>query len=426
MAHSSSEKAPIEIWERILQEALSFDSNLALAVTCTSDTYLAYKATHKIDGYPSPPLESYIQSESTRKNLRIVCRAWKKFIDDAKYRDRWVRLTPYMSPDEICYSTWDLPSRIDIEFRRAGSTVILPSKPQVPMITHYFQTWGKWQSNEHKAMRVARVEMLLYMHDFDSILEAFCGVSEALPYLRSFGIAIPSCNPWTLHKISDAFSNLTHLTLQMGQEIFNLPPAITSTSQINQLENLISFKSLEVFFLQPNPGCVDLALWTLPKLHTIAVNPLPKDWEKTLYPFLYRHSKTIESLDLEDYSYMGMSKGIPPQDVILPTSFWEEFNQLRLLRIDLRYAVIPGAPKKDHPLGWLVDTNPMKDVASIQSLEKPSWRITEETYAKVVTLFKQRTENLCVDSLGDATSSLLREMVRNGVNLVNNNGETLI
>ena len=285
---------------------------------------------------------------------------------------------------------------------------------------HWLAQWRDWQANVYGAMRLVRLEMLsIYPVDFDRIFEGLCQASTSLPRLRSLAISVPARNPWVLDALSMKFPSLVHLTLAMSfsDEVPSQPPLAAHAEGL-------SLKQLEVLFLHLDPGCFNLKSWALPKIHTIKVNSLPSHWETSIYPFLQRHASTIETLDLDGLDYEALIIGRLSPEVILPIDFWDTFEQLRLLRMELRRTVFPRAPGRDHSLQWLVDTNPVNDVERVGVLvdnARKQMQMGPDTVAHLV----QRTENLRLSELGDAASTLLREMETNGIQLISSSGERL-
>ena len=409
----TSNTAPIEIWERILHEAITFDSNLALEVTCSPETYLAFRATCQDSRY-YPPMEAYIQSEIIRRKLRLVCRTWKAFADDAKYQDRWVRLRPYKQSDRS-YATWNLPTRIDVDFRRVGRGTIVLRSDATENVMCWLGAWRDWQISGRGEMRLVRLEILgIDAYDFNLIFDALCQASKALAQLRSLSINVPTRYQWFLDELSEHFPQLVHLTLDMqfGDE---------QPSQARPSTGALTLEQLEVLFLLPHPGIFDLGLWVLPRIHTVKVKTLLFPWETHLYPFLQRHANTIESLDLDNTDSMMLSWGV---DIVLPVDFWDTFVHLRLLRVELQRTVFPGPPKDGHSLRWLVDTNPVYNVERIgmmiTSAEKYGG-VDPETMA----IYMQRIKDLCLSKLDDVPRALLREMETNGVHLISSSGKRL-
>jgi len=99
---SSSERFPFEIWEQIIEEIISFRNQIALEATCSPVTYLAFKAT----SINSSSMYICSELEATRKILRLVCRAWKVFVDDWKYRGYWMGLSNELGNSSPGSSTW--------------------------------------------------------------------------------------------------------------------------------------------------------------------------------------------------------------------------------------------------------------------------------------------------------------------------------
>lgn len=267
-------------------------------------------------------------------------------------------------------------------------------------------------------MRLVRLELAsCHSGYFNEIFEALCNASDAVPQLRSLTMSIPFRNPWVLNALSRHFSGLTHLKLAMTFDEETTFPSTSSGKRLH-FPGELSLQNLEILFLETTISCFDLTLWKFPKLHTFCVNALPNDWDKNIYPFLQRHANTIETLDLEDLRYLDLRSGIKPREVLLPIGFWDEFEGLKLLRINLRYVVFPGPPKKDHPLRYLVDTNPINNPEVI--------RPYEDNDSQRKALIKESLESLCISDLEEPTSTIVRKMAQNGVWLVDNNGERLL
>lgn len=119
---------PLELWEHILEDAISFDGNIALQMTCSPATYMAFKKASSLTLDDNQRV-AYKEAEAVRRKLRLVCRAWNLFADNWKYRDRWLlgqRGSALYSTGSQ-YSQWNQPLRFDLTFRWAyGRSGVTP------------------------------------------------------------------------------------------------------------------------------------------------------------------------------------------------------------------------------------------------------------------------------------------------------------
>lgn len=120
MNSSSLKDLPLELWEYILDEAIKFDGNIALQTTCSPVTYMAFKASSRAV-FDNPGMVLYKKIEIIRRKLRLVCRAWNLFVDNWKYRDRWIRIAPgSVARTPNCqYLRWNTSLRLEFRFNSA-------------------------------------------------------------------------------------------------------------------------------------------------------------------------------------------------------------------------------------------------------------------------------------------------------------------
>lgn len=414
--------APIEIWEHILEETISFDFDLAFQGTCSPETYLSFRSTCGHEPF-RPPKTSYDVSENMRKSLRLVCRTWKAFVDSERFHERWIEFKLPAGKIEYQNPSWALPLRIGI--RPPQPTRIARANDLwAADVVHLFELWKNAQTQDgRKGIRATRMELpYFYKSDFNRIFEGLCHASSGLSRLRSLAFTISVGNPWTLDALSDSFSNLTHLTLTMRFHEEETPTPLWELpkTQRHHLSGGLRLENLEVLFLRPNLSCFSLTSWALPKLHTFSTSPLPTDWETSIYPFLHRHSSTICTLDLGELIYLGFRSTMRPQKLHLPVDFWDVFGHLRLLRVYLQYTIFHGAPKSDHALQWLVGANPATDTDSFGSYAQDG----EPNDAQNDPLHGSR-ESICIEHLEERTREAILGMIQNGVRLVNGHGGQL-
>jgi hypothetical protein len=419
MSSFSPDKAPVEIWERILQEVITFDSNIALQATCSPETYLAFKGTCADGGYDAP-MGAYVESEKDRCTMRLVCRSWKTFAEDWKYRDRWVKLRPYEGAEGSLYSLWELPSRIDIRFQTYG--ISLASRSKVNSLAQdWLHAWRDRDPSIHRPMQLTRLELLnIYpTAAFNELFEALCEAAGQLGRLRSLSLNIPTRNPWLLDALSGKFPQLTHLTLNMWfTDLSDEPVTHYQSFDPHHKRGALSLDNLEILLLRTDPGCFDLTHWLLPKLHTVQVDPFSREWNNNIFPFLRNHARTIETLDLDGFSYREPPRNLGNKKFALPIGFWEQFNHLQFFRTRLQYIHIVELPKKGHGLKWLAYANPLNDAHDWLKALQIWARSHEGANPRQILMHGNYIKKISGEDLGGAIGLVLQGLRRNGIELV--------
>ncbi|KAG8845439.1 hypothetical protein FRB91_001741 [Serendipita sp. 411] len=359
-------RVPVEIWNRVLLEAVLLDENKSpfLSATCTSSNYLAFKRTCG-DRRSAAYRHEYKSIENHRRKLRLVCRAWKEFADRWDLCDRWV--TVRSLKNEIPDETWR--GALRVEYLDVSETWEHSIKSSIFC----------WKTLGGNGLRMTRLELLrLSKGEFKPILEVLFGAAKALPQLRSLGLGVPDSYGGLPRKLSRFFPRLTHLTLDFtivgpGEIVWDPPKGKEIPEGAVAEANTLQLLDLEVLFLLRKEFLPDLDHWHLPRLkhfhaHPIGILPV---WTDTIYPFLLQHSATIETLDL-DNTTIGATGGLNRSDgqYIVEPGFWDMFPSLQLIRYSSMNMKFSDYPRNDHPLRIVVETDPIDlDHELIQALK---------------------------------------------------------
>lgn len=345
MEDSPLNRAPVEIWERILLEVITSVSAPVFDATCTSSNYLAFKRTCG-DGDAIAYRHEYKASERNRFALRLVCRAWKEIADRWDMRERWIRVSSLNK--EVSDKRWR--GALRVEFISPDGTGIWDGSRSKGhggiKLRPVLFNWKLLGLEGGHGMQLKRLEMLhMISMGFDEIFKALCDASTALASLRSLAISIPIRRGRPLRAISRSFPELSHLTLLATYETF-----LIEAPDSDSPEDALQLRKLEVLFLFPTKGCYELSTWELPALQHFYGRTMRACWEESILPFLIRHSATIETLDLDDEP-LSTTRFIPSID-----NFWDTFSHLKLLRCFLGSGGFTELPDRDHALVCLVDT----------------------------------------------------------------------
>jgi hypothetical protein len=336
---SAVERAPVEIWERIILALIDFDPYKTpfFTVYCTPDNYLAFKRTCS-DFRDEASNYSYKAIEKTRRSLRLVSKSWKVVADREDLGGRWIRSETQKSGVDM--ESWENALRID--FRDSGKTC-----------TDWLEREKKTHLKSGVGARVQRLEILhTNTNSFRPTFSNLCAASAALPNLRSLSLNIRGPINY-LRSISRCFPQLTHLTL--FSNVDNLQFSDGDALQLEKLEVLF-------LFFRDFPDRPEA--WSLPALEHIHIRPMRSPSGQDVISFLRQYGHTLKTMDLDDTTPVS---SLPfkyntrrPKTRRFPADFWTSFPHLELLRCSLKYSSFPTYPDKSSSLRFLVDTDPIE------------------------------------------------------------------
>ncbi|KAG8815365.1 hypothetical protein FRC17_000735 [Serendipita sp. 399] len=409
-------RIPVEIWNRVLLEAVLLDENKApfLSTSCTSSNYLAFKRTCG-DRRSAAYRHDYRTIESQRRKLRLVCRAWKQFADRWDLCDRWVCVASF-SKQEISDETWR--GALRVEFTGAFHTIK----------TSLFC----WKTIGGNGLRMTRLELLHFPEgEFKPIMEVLFATAASLPQLRSLGLAVPDAYGGLPRRLSKFFPKLTHLTLDFtisgpGVIVWDPPKGKEVPDELVREANALRLLDLEVLFLLRKEFLPDLEYWNLPSLKHFHAHPIspPFVWSDNIFPFLLQHSSTIETLDLDNTS-IGSTGGLNRSDgqYMVQPGFWDMFPSLQLIRYSSINMKFSDYPRNGHPLRIVVETDPIDlDDELVQAL-KPWVEGTQVKHPENIVVYGgYLVKNQHIVNKGEV-QRLLKLMRWNGTKLTNPSGK---
>ncbi|KIM26856.1 hypothetical protein M408DRAFT_25116 [Serendipita vermifera MAFF 305830] len=428
MIDSALDRAPFEIWERILLEVVNGTLTPIFDVTCTSSNYLAFKRTCG-DGSVVHQ-DGYIASEKDRVTIRYVCRAWRITVDRWDNRERWIRIST--GDGHVSWERWKGAQRIELTSRvkKRRHNGNGPSMYQGDRFSAVLSDWRSSYLITGCSMQVKRLEMLhLNEIEFKRVVEALCNASQALVSLRSLSLSIPVQDEYSLRMISIHFPKLTHLTLR-----FAVYPASTTLSHPPQEQGAaIHFRTLEVLFLICIEGCYRFSNWVIPALRHLNIRANTTLLEGTIIPFIRYKASNVETLDLEDLDEAKKWGTNQPKSTgrLLAISrlcgstvnFWDMFPQLRLLRCKLGRSAFSDCPDIHHPLDHIVHSTPITSVDDMFAVLGP-WLYNDQVKRlKSIVLFGPYLfSGACIKE--GHVDLLLRELRSSGIRLVNPAGRS--
>lgn len=412
MDSPSSDRLPFELWTHILEDAISFDGNMALQATCSPETYISFKMTCR---YTRSRMELYHLSVDIKGTLRLVCRAWNSILGHWRYESRWIILSPVLKSAET-HIQWHLPLRADLE--EDVRFHFTPNSDLLDVMRFRSRLWRTWDPLPNGPIRLVRLELLnIRKGVYPEIIDDLCTASSNLGSLRSLAIRAHSPSPWVLDIVSQSFPHLTHFTLVMSfDKTDQVTPYHPTDSSVTGKGVLILYR-LEVLCLHPLPGTFDLTNWNIPRLHTFHSVPFIRRWEDSIYPLLQRYSSRLETLDLDEVLH-GFGALTPERhSFALPVGFWGHFPHLRLLRIDLKDTIWTEFPKNGHPLEWLVHPRTINHTFDfVATLELWARHWAEGGQLKIC-ISGRFADRISAHQYGLAVTVILRDLKKNGTKL---------
>ena len=403
MGDRPENRVPVEIWEQILLEFISVESTLVFATSCSPSNYLAFKRSCG-DGKGNGFRYEYVKFCQSRRTLRAVCRTWKAFFDRLDHNDRWVDSSSFRKHFDV--SRCNEATRLDFR-ENCGSRLTL-----------LLSDWKLMGANGQKNTHLTRMEILNTDPEyFYRLFRNLCHVACVLRNLRSLALTIADEKYTIMEKLSQHFPELTHLTLCLHSREHRA----RSDDPEFEVRGSSMPEKLEVLFLFPGKRAFQLSHWNLPSLRHFHINPINYFAADTC-AFLVRHTKTIETLDL-DIPENGTRHYEPIQSVF-NLDFWERFTNLRLLRCGWKVQL--EFPRQRHRVECFVLTEPV-DHAYQMSNVLHSW-VKEgniDALERIVLhgYFLTKQYHMCKD--GDLLE-LIEELRGHGIRLLNPAGKSWI
>jgi hypothetical protein len=340
------ERVPVEIWQQILRKVMEMDDAHIFATSCTPYTFVYFvdqqTITHKQQ-------KSHLVYLERRRRLRLVCRAWSKFVLLTSHRWLWIDETSASAVHYLASTTPDAGGVRAVE--RLSTTIISPGRgtPILSWESHIL----KRPANQFplRAYTLRLLNPTQGYNPFDYLVGTGttpeCTSANTNMTLRSLSVTkrIGENVSIALPQISSTFKGLRSLFL------INITATPTQTMVLPHLEVLYMY-TLSAFSTLQDP----MRTWNTPALRHVYLGCFDAAEQLTgvLDSFLGRYARQIESLALIqiDQPYMSIMD--------LPPCFWSQFSALRLL--GLRAATLEHkdwsgwtvTPPATHPLQYLM------------------------------------------------------------------------
>jgi len=347
------EHVSVEIWQQILLKAMEANDWPIFGTSCTPYTFLAFMHLYDFHQRDRKPYQDYL---TQRRGLRLVCRAWNKFVLFTSHR--WLLLEEALSP---MYKVDPTTSYAEggVGPVEKLSTVINSNELGTPILSWVSHILKRPASQTPLRTYILWISGALRQgyNPLDDLIGTTTtqnpGCSNTNTNtnttLRALSIAItsPTRNFISLSQISRTFTGLRMLSL------FN----INATPQ-----QTLTLAHLEVLYVRlPSKTLLEsMGTWDVPALRHVSLgNFSMMSLTDVVDRFLGRWAHQIESLFCKEFDRFRWSILASPL-LDLPSGFWAQFPVLRLLGLDpepLQLEEWSGwsvVPPPTHPCRYLV------------------------------------------------------------------------
>jgi len=363
---STMERFPIELWEQILLKVMEMDETPIFATSCTSYTFLYFVNQQTSKPWHRKPHYDYLER---RRRLRLVCRTWNEFVLSTSHR--WLQLGQGNAMYELDSTTTSPGCRGGVGPIEKLSTTINSEESVIPVLS--------WVSH------------ILKRPENHSPLRAYT--------LRLFNTPVPGYNPFddllvgakttqgtnantntTLHSLSITTSIDSNASIAFSQisRTFTSLRSLFLTDVTVAPQQALALPHLEVLYLNyPLPWLEmlqgSMETWKTPALRHVYLGHISVPLMDVLDRFLGQYARQIESLVLSPITtypphLFNPITTYPPHLLNLPSGFWDQFTELRLLGLDNgtledeEWSGWSVVPPPTHPCRYLVcRINPSMD-----------------------------------------------------------------
>jgi len=344
---STMERVPIELWEQILLKVMEMGEAPIFATSCTPYTFL-YFVNQQTHWYRKPH-HDYMER---RRRLGLVCRTWNEFVLSTSHR--WLLLGQGNAMYELDSTTTSPGCRGGVGPVETLSTTITSEQSVIPVlswVSHILKRPANHFPLRAYTLRLFATPLPGY-NPFENLLVGTTSIqgtntnTNTNTALRSLSItaSIHSYAPIALSQISRTFTGLRSLFL------IDVKAARQQALTLPHLEVLyMSCLPQELETLQGS-----MKAWETPALRHVYLGRTRTPLMDLLDCFLGRYAHQIESLVLRRITTYS------PLLLNLPSGFWAQFTELRLLGLDgatLEHKEWSGwsvVPPPTHPCRYLL------------------------------------------------------------------------
>lgn len=315
------ESIPTEIWYQILEAVIDtpwvFDTTIGI-----DDCYWFKK-----DRFHER--KTYLDSEVQRKNLRFVCKAWRSFADE--HRWRWLRFGQRSS------SNHDDVHDLEAALNHASTGQERTKRPVLPRRLSFGVDSDDakdlfYKTIVHLSSRLTILFVDCAKRHGSFILEHILANSTAMPYVRCLMVAWADFRETPLQSLSRAFPLLTGLTFLNGV----IPHNNDDFLHLSQLESLYIGK-VELNGMRPEN-------WRVPNLLRLIL-PI-NDGEGSEVTFNLAKAVGANLVFLRPDTYLSHFQ--------VPNDLWRYCPRLTELVLPLSVAELLAPVPVGHPLRYLI------------------------------------------------------------------------
>jgi len=325
------ERVSVEVWQQILLKVMETSNWPIFATSCTPYTFLAFTYLHLSQQRDQKP---YLDYQTQRSCLRLVCRAWNEFVLFTSHR--WLPLEDWSPMYELDPTTL-IRTKGGVGPIEILSTAINSDEFLTPILSwasHVLKRPASqsplWAYNLHI---VVAPELKPGCNPLDLLVgatttldpECTTTTTNANTTLRSlsitalFGSNLSGTKHSTLlSQISRTFTGLRSLFLIRVKA----PPQ--QTLALAQLEVLY----VECYHPEWNKLQQLIETWDTPRLRHVHLGRFNTPLTDVIDHVLGRYAHQIESLVLSNVAFL------PTSCLDLPSGFWTQFIALRLFGLD--------------------------------------------------------------------------------------------